>query len=116
MSEPKRPILPLIIFLVVLEPLALAGGFYLGATVFVDWLSLKKTEPSPLLLLKYWQMNRLPEPMFVPLVVSTVLSALLGFLPLIVVMLALILGKPKRELHGSARFANDLETVSYTHL
>lgn len=109
MSEPKRPILPLIVFLAVLEPLALAGGFYLGATVFVDWLSLKKTEPSPFLLLKYWQMNRLPETMFVPLVVSTVLSALLGFLPLIVVMLALILGKPKRELHGSARFANDME-------
>ena len=109
MSEPKRPILPLIIFLVVLEPLALAGGFYLGATVFVDWLSLKKTEPSPFLLLKYWQMNRLPETMFVPLVVSTVLSALLGFLPVIVVLLAVILGKPKRELHGSARFANDME-------
>ena len=45
MSESKRPILPLIIFLVVLEPLALAGGFYLGATVFVDWLSLKKPNP-----------------------------------------------------------------------
>ena len=109
MSEPKRPILPLIVFLAVLEPLALAGGFYLGATVFVDWLSLKKTEPSIGLLLKYWQVARLPETMFVPLVVSTVLSALLGFLPLIVVMLALILGKPKRELHGSARFANDME-------
>ncbi len=53
MSEPKRPILPLIIFLAVLEPLALAGGFYLGATVFVDWLSLTKTEPSSFLLLKY---------------------------------------------------------------
>lgn len=109
MSDPKRPILPLIVFLAVLEPLALAGGFYLGATVFVDWLSLKKTEPSVFLLLKYWQANRLPETMFTPLLVSTILALILGFLPLIVVLLALILGKPKRELHGSARFANDME-------
>lgn len=109
MSEPKRPILPLIIFLAVLEPLALAGGFYIGAIVFTDWLSLTKTEPSVGLLFKYWQLNKLPEAMFFPLMISTIVSVLLGLIPLIVVMLALILGKPKRELHGSARFANDME-------
>lgn len=109
MSETKRPILPVIIFLTVIVPLALAGGFYLGAIVFIDWLGLSKTEPAIGLLFKYWQLNRLPEAMFVPLAVSTGLAAFLGLLPAIVVLLALVLGKPKRELHGSARFANDME-------
>lgn len=109
MSEPKRPMLPLVIFLAVLEPFALAGGFYVGATIFTDWLDLAKTKPSVSLLFKYWQLGKLPEAMFLPLTVSTVVSVLLGLLPLIVVMMALVLGKPKRELHGSARFANDME-------
>lgn len=109
MSEAKRPILPVIIFLALIVPLALAGGFYLGSIVFIDWLGLNKTEPAIGLLLKYWQLDRLPETMFLPLAVSTGLSVFLGLLPAIVVLLALVLGKPKRELHGSARFANDME-------
>lgn len=109
MSNPKRPILPMVIFLLVLTSLTLAGSFYLGASIFIDWLGLTKTEPSIGLLFKYWQLNKMPETMFTPLVISTILAVILGLLPLIVVLLALALGKPKRELHGSARFANDME-------
>lgn len=109
MSQPKKPVLPLIIFLAIVVPSALAGGFYLGAIVFIDWVGLSKTEPSIGLLLKYWQLNQIPEAMFTPLLISTILAVFLGLLPLIVVLLALALGQPKRELHGSARFANDME-------
>ena len=108
MSQQKKFILPILIVLTILIPLASAGGFYLGANIFTMWLDLNKTEPSVGLLFKYWRVAKLPENMFVPLLVSTIISVFLGLIPLIVVVAALSM-KPKRELHGSARFASDRE-------
>ena len=92
----------------VLTAAAACGGMYLGAVVYTQWLGLK-TEPSVMLLPAYWAHSaRLPAAMMLPLQVSTALAAAI---PLVVSVLSLVavFAKPRRELHGSARFANRSE-------
>lgn len=92
----------------VLTAAAACGGMYLGAVVYTQWLGLK-TEPSVMLLPAYWAHSaRLPAAMMLPLQVSTALAAAI---PLAVSVLSLVavFAKPRRELHGSARFANRSE-------
>nr|WP_239650721.1 type IV secretory system conjugative DNA transfer family protein [Neisseria sicca] len=92
----------------VLTAAAACGGMYLGAVVYTQWLGLK-TGPSVMLLPAYWAHSaRLPAAMMLPLQVSTALAAAI---PLAVSVLSLVavFAKPRRELHGSARFANRSE-------
>lgn len=91
-----------------LVAVAVFGGLYAGAVLYTQWLGLK-TEPSASLLIKYWQhIEQLPKGMVWRLHVSTVAAAVL---PVFVVVLVLtsIFSRPKKELHGSARFANRSE-------
>lgn len=102
------PKLPVLAFGAALSLPAAAGSLYLGALLFARWLSLQSA-PSLLMLPHYWQhYAALPDKMRLPLVVSSALTLLFALLPLLLAAAA-ILSKPKRELHGSARFANGAE-------
>ncbi|MFC3873675.1 type IV secretory system conjugative DNA transfer family protein [Neisseria musculi] len=84
--------------------LSVAGGLYAAAVLYTQWLGLK-TAPSVWLLVKYWQhLDQLPENMIFPLKAATAAAGLVPLLAL-VIMPAAVSAKPKRELHGSARFA-----------
>ena len=98
--------------LVLLVPVAAGGGLYLGSIVFSGWLGLQ-SKPSLTMLYQYWSVyKRLPESIMFPLQVSTAIPALL-VLVLVVMILVSVLMPPKRELHGSARFANAGEIAKH---
>lgn len=100
-------LIPTLILLAVVLPPAAAGGLYLGSWLFVSWLSLKAS-PAIGMLPRYWSYPNLPESMTLPLGVSTAAAAAVTLvLPLMLLVAAVL--KPKRELHGSARFANAVE-------
>ncbi|QEY25788.1 type IV secretory system conjugative DNA transfer family protein [Neisseria zalophi] len=88
--------------------LAIFSGSYIGSILYTQWLGLK-TEPSISLLITYWQhIDQLPKGMVWRLHVSTLAAAIL---PVLVLFLAFIsiFSNQKKELHGSARFANRRE-------
>ncbi|EGV36040.1 type IV secretory system conjugative DNA transfer family protein [Neisseria weaveri] len=87
---------------------AVCGGLYIGAMLYTQWLGLK-TEPSVSLLFTYWNhIDQLPKGMVWRLHVSTAAAAVL--LVLVVVFgLTAVFSRPRKELHGSARFANRSE-------
>ncbi|HFC8517523.1 TPA: type IV secretory system conjugative DNA transfer family protein [Neisseria weaveri] len=88
-----------------LMAVAVCGGLYVGAMLYTQWLGLK-TEPSVSLLIKYWQhIEQLPKGMVWRMHVSTVAAALLPVF-VVVLFLTALFSRPKKELHGSARFAN----------
>ena len=87
---------------------ATIGGMYIGSLIFKQWMGLA-SEPSVTMLYTFWHYSEgLPAKMMFPLQASTTVAA---FFPVaaLVLCLAAIFGKPKRELHGSARFANGSE-------
>ena len=87
---------------------ATIGGMYIGSLIFKQWMGLA-SEPSVTMLYTFWHYSEgLPTKMMFPLKASTTVAA---FFPVaaLVLCLAAIFGKPKRELHGSARFANGSE-------
>ena len=101
----KNKFISLIAMLALLVPIAAGGGLYLGSIVFSGWLGLQ-SKPSLTMLYQYWSVyKRLPESIIFPLQVSSAIPALL-VLVLVVMILVSVLMPPKRELHGSARFAN----------
>jgi protein virD4 len=92
----------------VVTALAAAGGMYIGSMIYKTWMGLK-TEPAVGMLWKYWQhIDQLPENMIFPLKAATVVAGLVPLLALMIMLVA-VFAKPKRELHGSARFANRAE-------
>ncbi len=92
----------------VVTALAAAGGMYIGSMIYKAWLGLK-AEPAIGMLWKYWQhLDQLPENMIFPLKAATVAAGLVPLLALVIVLVA-VFAKPKRELHGSARFATRRE-------
>ena len=108
----KNKFITLIVMLVLLVPVAAGGGLYLGSIVFSGWLGLQ-SKPSLTMLYQYWSVyKRLPESIMFPLQVSTAIPALL-VLVLVVMILVSVLMPPKRELHGSARFANAGEIAKH---
>lgn len=109
MSQTAKPnrLIPTLILLFVLLPAIASGGLYLGAMIFTRWLNLK-TAASVGLLPRYWSVDKLPEPMQTPLLVSSVVAALITLAPVLMLLIAMLI-KPKRELHGSSRFANAME-------
>ncbi|WP_455021789.1 type IV secretory system conjugative DNA transfer family protein [Neisseria elongata] len=106
MSEPKK--LPAVLFGLGITPLSAAGGLYLGAFVLTRWLDLKSA-PALAMLPRYWEYSdRLPQNFRFPLYAASGLAAVVAVAPLFII-LAVLFAKPKRELHGSARFANGAE-------
>ena len=93
-----------------LMAVAVCGGLYVGAMLYTQWLGLK-TEPSVSLLIKYWQhIEQLPKGMVWRLHVSSVVAALLPVF-VVVLFLTALFSRPKKELHGSARFAKPSEII-----
>lgn len=97
-----------VLLLSLLMGIAVGGGLYVGAVLYTQWLGLK-TEPTVSLLITYWQhIEQLPKGMVWRLHVSTVAAAVLPIFILVLTLTA-IFSRPKKELHGSARFANSRE-------
>jgi TRAG protein len=108
----KKKLLALIAILTVTVPAALAGGLYLGSVVFSGWMNLK-TEPSVGMLYRYWQYyDRLPPDYLTAFQISAAIALLIPAVVFLIVCAGMLM-KPKRELHGSARFANRSEIVKH---
>lgn len=108
----KKKLLTLIAVLTITVPAALAGGLYLGSVVFSGWMKLK-TEPSVGMLYRYWQYyDRLPPDYLTAFQISAALSLLIPAAVFLTVCAGMLM-KPKRELHGSARFANRAEIAKH---
>lgn len=108
----KKKLLNLIAVLAVTVPAALAGGLYLGSVVFSGWMNLK-TEPSVGMLYRYWKYyDRLPPDYLTAFQVSAGLALLIPTVVFLIVCFGMLM-KPKRELHGSARFANRAEIAKH---
>ena len=108
----KKKLLNLIAVLAVTVPAALAGGLYLGSVVFSGWMNLK-TEPSIGMLYRYWKYyDRLPPDYLTAFQVSAGLALLIPTVVFLIVCAGMLM-KPKRELHGSARFANRSEIAKH---
>ena len=72
------------------------------------WLDLKSA-PALAMLPRYWEYSaRLPQNFRFPLYAASGLAVVVAVAPLFII-LAVLFAKPKRELHGSARFANGAE-------
>ena len=108
----KKKLLTLIAVLAVTVPAALAGGLYLGSIVFAGWMKLK-SEPSVWMLYRYWQYyDRLPPDYLTAFQISAALALLIPAAVFLTVCVGM-LTPPKRELHGSARFANRSEIAKH---
>lgn len=105
----RKPVTDILLFLL-FAVTAVCGGLYLGAAVYTKWLGLKSA-PSLSLLYTYWQhFDRLPQGMVFPLKVSTAAAALIPVAATGFLLLAVFSG-PKKELHGSSRFAGGREIM-----
>lgn len=108
----KNKFLGLLAALGIFVPLSLAGGLYLGSTVMTAWLSLK-AEPSVGMLYRYWQnYGRLKPDVQTAFEVSAFIALLIPVVVAVIICMAFLM-KPKRELHGSARFANRSEIAKH---
>lgn len=93
-------------------PISFAGGMYLGSIVMTAWLNLK-SEPSVSMLYHYWKYYDRLRPGAQTAFEVSVFIALLIPIVVAVIICAAMLMKPKRELHGSARFANRMEITKH---
>ena len=104
----KNKVLAPILFILFTLPFAAAGGSFVGSILFVRWQKLN-SQPSVFLLYEYAQhLDKMPTKLLMPFKLSVTLAFLITILPALVI-LAAIFAKPKRELHGSSRFANAVE-------
>ena len=104
----KNKVLAPILFILFTLPFAAAGGGFIGSMLFVRWQKLN-SQPSVFLLYEYAQhLDKMPTKLLMPFKLSVTLAFLITILPAFVI-LAAIFAKPKRELHGSSRFANAVE-------
>jgi type IV secretion system protein VirD4 len=97
--------------LVVLTALAVAGQFA-GAMLFAKLEKLPDSAVGLWTLRDYWQAFGDVKGVKRSLQMATVLSVLVPLVP-IAAIVAAVLAKPKRELHGDARFARSYEIRSY---
>ena len=106
MSEPSKK--PLVILGIILTPPAAVGGLFLGALLFTRWQSFKTPASIGLLPRYLAHTHQMSPAMHTAFVVSCVLAGIITLAPALMMLIAAII-KPKRELHGSARFANRAE-------
>ncbi len=106
-EKSKKPIEYIILFLVV----GLIGaviGLFLANYIFLTWQKIPMSLYSPTIIFKYQQaFGDLPA-VAKAVKVSLVAVPATSLLFIGIIFMALF-AKPKRELHGSARFANDME-------
>ena len=106
MSEPTKK--PLVILGIILTPPAAVGGLFLGAMLFTRWQALKTPASIGLLPRYLAHTHQMSPAMHTAFVVSCVLAGIITLTPALMMLIAALM-KPKRELHGSARFANRAE-------
>lgn len=107
LSKTKKTKL-LIVFLVAFLLFSIAGQ-YVGGAIFLKLTNIPFEYLSFNTLYVNWfdysnDLDILPY-----LKISIAASAVFAFLPLLIGLLAVIFGFKKEEIHGSARFANDIE-------
>ncbi|ASK27162.1 type IV secretory system conjugative DNA transfer family protein [Neisseria chenwenguii] len=108
----KNKFFGLLAALGIFVPFGLAGGLYLGSTVMTTWLSLK-AEPSVGMLYRYWHYyDRLKPGAQTAFEVSAFIALLIPAVTAVIICAAVLM-KPKRELHGSARFAKRSEIAKH---
>ncbi|HHX2506733.1 TPA: type IV secretory system conjugative DNA transfer family protein [Neisseria subflava] len=108
----KNKLIGLLAMLGIFVPISFAGGMYLGSIVMTAWLNLK-SEPSVSMLYHYWKYYDRLRPGAQTAFEVSVFIALLIPIVVAVIICAAMLMKPKRELHGSARFANRMEITKH---
>ncbi|WP_037587427.1 type IV secretory system conjugative DNA transfer family protein [Stenoxybacter acetivorans] len=105
-NPPKR--LPILLFGLITALIFAVAGQYLCSWLFIDQVAAK-ARPSLMLLFRYFNArNQLPNSWTVPFYLYFGLSIFAPIVPLLMVLI-LAFAKEKRELHGSARFANRSE-------
>ncbi|WP_410199485.1 type IV secretory system conjugative DNA transfer family protein [Burkholderia cenocepacia] len=97
-------LLAVLIGLVFLAALVVAGQ-YVGAKLFVQLQDLPDSVVGVWTLFDYWQAYGHIGKVRLALVPASFVAAVVPMLPLVVVVLSFAVKRPKRELHGSARFA-----------
>lgn len=103
-----KKLLGLLIFSVICSLIFALGGQYLASMIFVLWTHIK-AEPSISMMYHLFQHRSEISPHYImPFRVTGGVSLVLPLIPFIM-MVAVLLYKPKRELHGSARFATKVE-------
>lgn len=103
----KSP-LKILLLLLVLTLIFLVVGQLLGSFVLCSWLKQTFTWSVSFLLETYQQRKMYPAHIQQVIYVSLGISVLAGLIPLIMALI-LAVSKPRRELHGSSRFANTVE-------
>ena len=106
MSEPSKK--PLIILGFILTPPAAVGGLFLGALLFTRWQSFKTPASIGLLPRYFAHTHQMSPAMHTAFIASCALAGIITLTPALMMLVAALI-KPKRELHGSARFANRAE-------
>ena len=105
----KNKILAPILFVLFTLPFSGAGGAYVWRDVVC---ALAKIEQQTIGIFCSMNMRnigtKMPAKLLMSFKISVVLSLLVMILPALVILAAMF-AKPKRELHGSSRFANLLE-------
>lgn len=87
---------------------AVAGGQYLGGALFAHWEQLPDSVVGVFTLHDYWVAYGDVPSVKKALAACSIVAAVFPFVP-IAVAVAAMFSKPKRELHGSARFATPRE-------
>ncbi|OXJ06720.1 type IV secretory system conjugative DNA transfer family protein [Burkholderia sp. HI2500] len=96
----------LVVFLGLVAFIGLIGaGQYAGAKLFTQLQDLPASVVGVWTLFDYWQAYGNVGKVRFALVPASFVAALVPLLPLVVTVLAFAVKRPKRELHGSARFA-----------
>ena len=106
MSEPSKK--PLVILGIILTPPAALGGLFLGAMLFTRWQALKTPASIGLLPHYFAHTHQMSPAMHTAFIASCALAGIITLAPALMILVATFM-KPKRELHGSARFANRAE-------
>ena len=100
----KTPIKPLLIFTAILLIVFTIGGGFLGSYTFAKLAGLKSWGLTTLWYAYHSNIASKPNIHWKLMVGITVFWVMVA-IPILMLLLALILGRQKRELHGSQRFA-----------
>ena len=100
----KTPIKPLLIFTAILLIIFTIGGAFLGSYTFATMAGLKSWGVTTLWDVYHSDIAHKPNIHWKLMVGITVFWTMVA-IPILMLILALILGRQKRELHGSQRFA-----------
>lgn len=109
MALPKHKKKQLIIFFIVISVLLSITGLYVGGAFFLKFTNIPLEYLSYNTLYTYWADYADNADILPYLKISTALAVLIGLIPCFIFLLVIFFGFKKEEIHGSARFASDIE-------